>query len=104
MGFVFFVFYSSHRARYSVRLFLLILLVFIFPACQYQSKQQKLKILAQNEIYKAKIAETNKAALEFMSKIESEFDYSPFEEALNIDPGIDQALEDILNNMSDEES
>ena len=51
-----------------------------------------------------KIAETNKAAQEFMSKIESEFDYSPFEEALNIDPGIDQALEDILNNMSDEES
>ena len=69
---------------------------------------QELKQLSESECEKLQgtldnIAENNKAAQEFMSKIESEFNYAPFQESIDIAPGIDQALEDILNNMSDEE-
>jgi hypothetical protein len=49
------------------------------------------------------IAAKNTGAQEFISKIESEFDYKPFSETINIDPVLDRALEDILNNMSEEE-
>ncbi len=45
-----------------------------------------------------KLADSNPEAKEVIDRVRSDYNYSPFEETVELDPALDRALEDILRN------
>ena len=45
-----------------------------------------------------KLADSNPDAKEVIDRVRSDYNYSPFEETVELDPALDRALEDILRN------
>ena len=45
-----------------------------------------------------KLADSNPQAKEVIDRVRSDYNFSPFEETVELDPALDRALEDILRN------
>jgi hypothetical protein len=50
------------------------------------------------------IASTNPQAKQVIERARADYNFTPFEEAVELDPALDQTLEDILRNFPDDPS
>ena len=46
-----------------------------------------------------KLGEANKEAKQIIDQVRSDYSFTPFEQLVELDPALDQTLEDILRNL-----
>ena len=46
-----------------------------------------------------KLGEVNKEAKQIIDQVRSDYSFTPFEQQVELDPALDQTLEDILRNL-----